>query len=59
MTVHTHCWHSTNKLLCSMPPQRVQVCCVCGEIRNLVVKTPEDNPEGHGKFHPNAIKESE
>jgi len=38
-----------------MPPQRVEVCCVCGEKRNLVIKSMEDNPEGHGQFHPNAI----
>jgi hypothetical protein len=60
MSIHTHCWHSTDKLLCSMPPQRVAICCFCKETRNLVIKLPADNFEEHGKFHPNTtIKESE
>jgi hypothetical protein len=28
-----------------MPPQRVEVCCVCGEKRNLVIRSMEDNPK--------------
>ena len=59
MTVHTHCWHLTNTMLCSMPPQRVEVCCVCGEKRNLVIRSLEDNPEGHRQFHPNALRKAQ
>jgi len=46
-------------MLCSMPPQRVEVCCVCGEKRNLVIRSLEDNPEGHGQFHPNALRKAQ
>jgi len=59
MTVHTHCWHLTNTMLCSMPPQRIDVCCICGEKKALVVKSAEDSAEGHGEFHPNSIRKAQ
>ena len=51
MPEHTHCWHDSGRQLLSMPPQYVQVCCHCGEVKTV---RPEviASFEGHGKYHP-------
>lgn len=47
-----HCWHSTGTMLCSMPPQDQQVCCHCGQIKNVVIRTPTIDRTKHGVYLP-------
>jgi hypothetical protein len=41
---------------CSYPPIAIEVCCKCGEEQGLTIRIPEQDPEGHGPFHPKARK---
>ncbi len=47
-----HCWHDTGKVLCSMPPQLVEVCCQCGLERTLRTAIMREPIDGHGPFFP-------
>jgi hypothetical protein len=51
MTECNHCWHETNQMLMSDPPQTVDVCCWCGE--ELHVPLLRMRKAGvHGKYSP-------
>lgn len=48
----SHCWHDSGVLFTSHPPKTQDVCCECGETRYLELRTPLDEPVGHGPYHP-------
>lgn len=44
-----HCWHDTNIMFTSMPPQYEDYCCRCGKVRRRTyhaLKAP-----GHGPYY--------
>lgn len=48
-----HCWHVTNRSWLTSPPQRVHVCCRCGNEKGeaaVIFTTPRD--PSHGPFQP-------
>ena len=45
-----HCWHSTETMLCSIPPQDQQICCHCGQVKNVVMRTPTIDRTKHGVY---------
>lgn len=48
-----HCWHNNGVLLMCMPPQLQQVCCHCGDLRNVTAERYK-LPGHHGPFEPGA-----
>jgi hypothetical protein len=48
--LHVHCWHGTDRMLLTMPPQWDEVCCYCGETR--LMRGGVDNPGQHGPHLP-------
>lgn len=48
-----HCWHMTDQLLLTDPPQTVEVCCWCGAARRKTVDPYGDQRgAGHGQWQP-------
>ena len=43
-----HCWHSTNIVLTSNPPQHPQICCLCGAKRHMTSRASYES--GHGPY---------
>jgi len=52
MKCDKHCWHDTGIILTSNPPQIQQICCQCGDKRNVREFQATDKSK-HGKYKPN------
>jgi hypothetical protein len=50
MGEHEHCWHGTEVMLLSNPPQSQEVCCHCGEKKTTMQYSP--GSQGHGPYAP-------
>lgn len=48
-----HCWHDTGDMLMCDPPKAVQVCCMCGVKRSILIsRRPGIPPHEHGPYRP-------
>jgi hypothetical protein len=47
-----HCWHQSNIMLMSNPPQIKEVCCHCGKEQTRFINTKIPDNKTHGKYKP-------